>query len=259
MGGFQMFEDLHEIFVAQRLGISYFKLADFSIDRDLSRALNSIQERINEAPLGVNKRIIQNFDYSTKNREIYLSALIETPVKIKTLIEENQEIKIIENIQYQIRTVRVKINLKNTTMIIFAQGQKEVKEFVRYIRDLTVNRFNPVQIKVNPGNMKKAIKQYEKVNLLKIITSESDYTDSIRFGGKDVLTAPFVHEVLNSSQNEIVDIFGTKYLSEEKSIKLHLNNRGRIWLYANPDDLTNDDLKNLTNDLEGLYFSGSAE
>jgi len=248
-----MFDVLEGSFFGNRLGVSYLKLSDFSIDRDLERALNSIQQKTTESPLGINRRLIQKFEYSSKKREVYLSALIEMPIKIKSLITEGQNIRIAENISYETRSLKIKIDLKNLNILFFAQSQKEVKFFVSYIRELTVMGFNPVQITIPSERMKNILEQFEEINQLKIIDKKDSFY--MRFGGKNILNLPVLKEFLIDENNEIVDIFGTKKIPGNKNIRLHLNNKGRLWLYANPEDLTNEEINNLLKEIETICMN----
>jgi len=241
---------LHESFEGRRLGISFLKLSNFSIGRDLERAINSIQSAIDKPPVGVGRRIIQQFEYMKKDRELYLSVIVEVPIKIRELVVGGEEIEIKERTDYYTSKIQAIIRMEKNYIVIFAQNQKEVKEFTNYLRELTVMKLNPVSIQIAPEKVRKIVKEFETIQQLKITIKSADSISFIRFSGDDLLGSPIVREILSDEKNEISEIAGIKSLSYDNQIKLHLNNKGRLWIYKNPEEINTEDIYNLLRDFE---------
>lgn len=240
----------HEIFEGSRLGVSFLKLSSFSIGQDLERAINSIQSAIDKPPIGVGRRIVQQFEYIERDRELYLSVIVEVPIKIKELVVDGGEIEIKERTDYYTRNVHAIIRMEKSYIVIFAQNQREVKEFANYLRELTAMKLNPVAIQIAPEKVRETVKEFETIQQLKITMDSSDPIKFIRFSGEDLLDSPIVREILSDEKNEIIEIAGIKFLSYDNQVKLHLNNKGRLWIYKNPEEIDAGDIYHLLRDFE---------
>lgn len=247
--------EIHEMFEARRLGISFLKLMDFSVGRDLEHAINAIQSEIDKTPLGVHRRIVQQFEHLKKERELHLSAIVEVPIKIKELVVDKKEVGIKERIEYYTRNIKAIIKLKENYIVFFAQSQNEVKELANYLRELTTMKFNPVRIKLAAENMRKVVQDFETLQQLKVNMKQPEIK-FVRFSGNDLFGSPIVREILSNEENEIIEIAGIKTLSPGDKVKIHLNNNGRLWIYANPDKIGVGDIYNLVKDFEKTFLEG---
>ena len=245
-----MVDELSDYFRGNRLGISFLYLRNFSIDRDFERAVNTVKSRISESPMGFNRRVIKSLDYISKKREVHLKAIIEVPLIVSTMVIDTDTIKSNDINQYKTRQISARINLQKRNILLFTYGQKEVRIFANYLRDITAMGFDPVQIKYQSDHLTDLIKEFDRIKQLKVVTKNSKSTRFMRFSGENLLESSLVDNILSDMDNQVVEFAGIRTLVSGEKVKIHLNNRGRMWLYANPNELSDDDIFELIQDTE---------
>lgn len=241
-------------FENQRLGISFLGLKNFSIGRDLERSIDLIQSEMDRIHTGVSRRIVENFEYLKKKRELHLSMIVEVPINTKKLVLENGKVDIQEQTYYYPRNIDAIVSIEQSYIVIFDQSQKEIKEFAEYLRELTVFKLNPVYVKLNNKSMRDMLKNFETIQRLKIVIGSEDSIRFIKCSGSNVLGYTFIAEILSNEKNEVAEIGGILSSSHENRIKVHLNNKGRLQIYTNPDKVYIESIYNIMEDLERMIL-----
>lgn len=234
---------LDETFEDNRLGVSFLKLENFSMG-DIERSINAIHSAMNNPYVGTHKRIIKDFEYREKERELIISAILEVPLNVKELVVEGDKLKIKERTDYYTRKVQAIIRIDKGFIIILSQNVLGVREFSKYLREITVMKFNPVPIHINQDKMRKLINEFESIYNLKILMAADNPIKFIRFNGIDLIDSPDVQKIISDEENEITEIAGIESLSNEIQVKLQVNNRGRVSIYKNSGEIDGKDIYN---------------
>ncbi|ODS40214.1 hypothetical protein BEH94_07400 [Candidatus Altiarchaeales archaeon WOR_SM1_SCG] len=244
--------ELNRTFENGRLGMNFLELKYFSI-RNIPSIINTLDSETKKPPIGVGKQIIQDVKYIEDERELYLSGIIEIPVKFKKL-ETTKEGELILKEQkiYYPRNIDSIINLSGGNMVIFAQRRGEVSKFVKYIRTLTKRDINPHYTKFSTEGVKKIISKFEEIKQieLKNENGKTEYPREIKFYGNNLLDSSTVRNFLSSEEisYSISRISGIITI-QDTTLKLSLNDKGRVWMETDPDNFSTENLGNVTNNI----------
>jgi hypothetical protein len=239
---------LDDILKNRALGITIRQLSDSS-RFDPSTSLNCLKLEHSSSKFE-KKSLIKEFLYDSKMDECYISAIIDIPIRLKELIEENGSYRINERTINFPKDITGIIHLSKSLVFFFSRNRREDQRFSKYITQITLGGFRPLPIKFDQEKLKKVIYDFRIINHLKIF-NENDRV-STTYKGKDLLSHNIIDNLLHDEDIFIYEIGGEYSLLEDNFHKLYLNHKGRVLIKDNVDILNNDDLANLLHTIEDM-------
>jgi hypothetical protein len=246
--------DIMSKFEGQRMGISFLGLRNFSIGRDLEKSISLLQSEIDRIHVGVKRRVVERLEYLKNERELHLSMIVEIPINTKKLILDGEKVEIQEQVYYYPRHIDAILKIEEGYLAIFGQNQKEIKEFMKYLRELTVFRLNPIYVRFNNRSMRDLLKSFETVQHLKVVMGSADPVKFIRCSGDSVLDYPLITGILSSEENRVVEIGGIFFSSNDYKTIIHLNDRGRLQIYTDPGKIHTENVHGIMKRVERMVL-----
>jgi hypothetical protein len=239
---------LDDISKNRAIGITIRQLSD-SARFDPSTCLNCLKLEYNSSKLD-KKSLIKVFFYDSKMDECYISAIIDIPIRLKELIEENGSYKINERTINFPKDITGIIHLSKSLAFFFSRTRREDQRFSKYLTQITLGGFRPLPIKFDQEKLKKVVYDFRVINHLKIFNGNNQV--STTYKGKDLLSYNVIDNFQNDENMLIYEIGGEYPLIADSFHKIYLNHKGRVLIKDNADILNNEDLANLLHTIENM-------
>lgn len=196
---------------------------------------------------GLKRRIIEQFEYIEEKDEYHISAIIDIPIKVREISILEGKISIQEREEYIAQNVYSIINLKRAQLIVFTSNQKSVSRFKKYLKEVSLKHFFPIQIEIDRASMSNIINKFQSVSHLKFLKKKQVVNiKSLKINGLNILADKLVMDMLSDTNFYISEIGGLLNLSSKLAFYAYINNHGRIRLRGKVSELKPNDLLSFT-------------
>lgn len=226
MEGMSDFIEINDLLKDKVLGITIRELGK-SPGYDPITSLNCLKLEASASKFD-KKSVIKNINYDSKNDECYISAIIDVPLQIKELVDENGSPKIIgKSINFP-RDISALIRLNKGIAIFFSKGRREVQKFSKHLKQITLGGLRPIPLEFDQSNIKYFLKSFKSINHLKIQDKNNQLVTTYK--GPDLPLKKQILDQLNIPDISIYEIGGEFEIVSGEFYDLYINFKGRALL-----------------------------